>query len=818
MPSLVHHGHFPSRWSADLALASQGELSVVDLLSMVEQMQAEGRNDLTVELYRIWLAKHNSPLAYAIWFNLGVNLAEHGSFDQAVIAYKHATVEKPDFLPPRFNLGTAWEKLGQPEAALKTWNDILVLAPSVLAADRSTHKLTLNNLGRLLELQRRYQEAETVLLQSLTLDQEQPDVVLHWLHLRQKQCAWPLLNGWPGSEPKQALQKASALSTLALTDDPELQLAASRHFVKNKLTPIETVLAPTASFRHDRLRIGYLSGDFCLHPVAMLMVELFELHDRTRFEVFGYCWSPEDGSSMRQRIMTAMDHFIRIAELDDETAARRIRDDEIDILIDLQGLTAGARSKLLSYRPAPLQITYLGFPGTTSHPHIDYIIADNYVIPTYYANSYSETPLYLPNCFQPSDRQREVAARPSRSHYRLPETAFVFCCFNNNYKITPELFSIWMRILDHVPDSILWLLADNPWAHENLINTAKHHGIDSERLIFAEREAPPAYLARYPLADLFLDTYPFNAGTTANDALWMGLPLLTLSGRAFASRMAGSLLRTLGLADTLVTTDITSYETRAVELATTPGLISQVKQKLNKARTTSPVFDMKRFTLDLESTYSDLMERYIDTKGFSTVRKRFLHVGCGSQPQQDTLPLFNDGTWDEIRLDIDPAARPDILGSMTDLSALADNSVDAIFSKHNLEHLNPYDVPIALKEFRRVLREDGFAVIICPDLQSICTLVAANRLTEPAYISPAGPISALDMLYGHQASISQGKAGMAHRGGFTRGSLSAALREANYHTVSVIARPQHYDLWAIASKNLMKQEKLEELVLQLKTT
>ena len=793
-----------SEWSSDFSLATGGRMSMLDLLSAVERMRADGLDALSVRLYQTWLANNESPLAYVVWFNVGVALAEACDYESAVAAYRRAISGRADFLPARFNLGTAFEKLGQPEAALAAWRDILELNSAVLDADPNTLKLTLNNLGRLLEIQRQYADAETVLHQSLALDTGQPDVIQHWLHLRQKQCAWPLLEGWPGSAPERALAAASSLSTLALTDDPVKQRAAARRFTDTRVTPAGKILAERSLYGHAKLRIAYLSGDFCLHPVALLMVELFELHDREQFEIFGYCWSPEDGSAIRQRVISGMDHFIRIAELGDEAAATRIRADEIDILIDLQGLTAGARPNLIAFRPAPIQIAYLGFPGTTGHPEIDYQIVDRYVFQAEHAAAYSEVPLFLPHCFQPSDRQREIASPPTRAECLLPESGFVFCCFNNNYKITPELFSVWMRILARVPGSVLWLLADNPWSRANLSRAAERDEVDPARLIFAERVAPPIYLSRYRLADLFLDTTPFNAGTTANDALALGLPVLTLSGRAFASRMAGSLLRAMGL-DELLALDLDDYESRAVALATAPQRLSRLRRELDESREHGPVFDMPRFARDLEALYANVAARH-QVSASAHVRRRFLHVGCGGQRQEDTLPIFNDGNWDEIRLDIDPAAQPDFLGSMTDLSALAEASVDAIYSSHNIEHLYPHEVSIALREFLRVLRADGFMVVTCPDLQSVCSLVAQNRLTETIYVSPAGPIAPLDILYGHRKAIEQGQTGMAHRGGFTRDSLVAALQCAGFGTVSAICRAEHFDLWAFAAKGVWRSD------------
>jgi predicted O-linked N-acetylglucosamine transferase (SPINDLY family) len=293
-----------------------------------------------------------------------------------------------------------------------------------------------------------------------------------------------------------------------------------------------------------------------------------------------------------------MDYFIPVGGMDDASAAQLIREQEIDIVVDLQGLTSGARPNILAYRPAPLQLTYLGFPGPTGLPCVDYVIADAYLIPQDEKPFYSEKPLYLP-VFQCSDRKRPVAALPTRTECGLPEDRFVFCCFNNNYKFNEEMFSSWMRIIAAVPDSVFWLLADNQWSQANLLACAERHGVSAERLIFAPRVAPELYLARYTVADLFLDAYPFNGGTTANDALWMGLPVLTRSGRTFASRMAGSLLTALDLPE-LITTCLLDYEQRAIELAYDRQQLAALRQRLQQGRETSLLFDMPRFVRSFE--------------------------------------------------------------------------------------------------------------------------------------------------------------------------------------------------------------------------
>jgi predicted O-linked N-acetylglucosamine transferase (SPINDLY family) len=333
---------------------------------------------------------------------------------------------------------------------------------------------------------------------------------------------------------------------------------------------------------------------------------MLELHDHSRFETFAFCWSREDGSALRQRIKGAFEHVVPIAALSDEAAARLIAEQDIDILIDLQGLTSGARPDILSWRPARQQLTYLGFPGTTALPSIDRVIADRYVMPEALLPFMTEQPLYLTQCFQASDRQRVASAVPSRAACGLPDEGFVYCSFNNNFKMGQGLFQLWMRVLQQVPGSVLWLLADNQWAQANMEAEARAHGVDPARLVFAPRVAPPDYLARFGVADLFLDTWPYNAGTTASDVLWMGTPLLTCSGRTFVSRMAGSLLHAVGLPD-LVTDTPAEYERLAVLLGRQPARVASYRRYLAEHRMASPLFDVPGLVKDLEAQLEGLV-------------------------------------------------------------------------------------------------------------------------------------------------------------------------------------------------------------------
>ncbi|SFV13543.1 Predicted O-linked N-acetylglucosamine transferase, SPINDLY family [Pseudoduganella namucuonensis] len=576
-------------------------MPITDLFNAAAQLQGAGNAKGAVALYRLWLEQSPSPLAYAARFNLAVTLSAVGDDAGAEEMYRAASAQHPGFVEARLNLGTLLERLGRPDEALATWRDILT--PAVLPAPDSNKPLylqTLNNLGRLLEIRKQYPAAEDYLARSLMIDPEQPNVMTHWVHLRQKQCKWPVYAGLPHIPLAKMMEGTSALAMLSASDDPAQQLAAARRFVEEKVEANVAPLTGEFGYGHERIRIGYLSSDFCSHAVSILTAELYELHDRARFEVYAFSWSREDGSPIRARVVKAMDHYIRIDGMTDEQAAHTIRSLEIDILVDLHGLTLGARPNILACRSAPVQLTYLGFPGSTALPGVDYVLADEFLIPPELAAHFTEKPLHLPETFQINDRRRAIGTCPTRDSVKLPPDAFVFCSFNNNFKFTPEVFGVWMNILRRVPNSVLWLVADYDEVRDNLWRYAEEAGVARERLIFAGRAVPHEYLARYQLADLFLDTYPFNAGTTASDALWAGLPLLTCAGHTFSARMAGSLLRAVNLPE-LVTFNFQDYEDKAVELANAPERIAAMKQQLVDNRYTCALFDSPRFVRNMEA-------------------------------------------------------------------------------------------------------------------------------------------------------------------------------------------------------------------------
>ena len=576
-------------------------LSLADLVNEAQRLQQAGQADAAVALYQRWTRNGPLPMRHVACFNLGTLLGALGRPADAEAAYRQAIALQPDFPHARLNLGHLLERAGQHDDALAQWRAVI---DAGAPADLKVHAW--NNTGRLLESLRRYPDAEAALTQSLLLDARQTSVIQHYVHLRQKQCAWPVYQGVGETTPNSLLGGTSLLAMMSASDDPALQLLAATRFAHERVAKAPPVaLHRSMPPRTGKIRIGYLSGDLHMHAVGLLTPELLELHDRSKFEVWGFCWTPESDQPQRKRLVAAMDHLVRLAGVDDATAARLIAEAGIDVLVDLQGLTSGARPAILGHRAAPVQVSYLGLPGTSALPGVDWILADDYVMPPALEPYCTERPIRLPHCYQVSDRRREVAPRPARATYGLPEHQFVFCSFNNNFKFTPEVFGAWMRILGQVPGSVLWLLADNDTARENMLRCADAHGVPRERLIFAPRVAPPEYLARFQCADLVLDTFPYNAGTTASDALWMGTPIVTLSGRSYISRMAGSLLTAVGLPE-LATTSLADYERLAVLLARQPARIASYKRYLAEQGRSSPLFDLPQIVRDIEAAFEAL--------------------------------------------------------------------------------------------------------------------------------------------------------------------------------------------------------------------
>jgi predicted O-linked N-acetylglucosamine transferase (SPINDLY family) len=578
------------------------------------------------------------PQMAEAYSNKGNVLRELGRFDESLACYDHAIRLKPNYADAYTNRGTLLKELRRFEEAISSYDLAIQLRPELAQAycNKGTvltelkqfnealvnyeHAIRLQpgyaeahvNRGNLLRPLMRFAEALASYQRAIELRPDYEFLPGMVAYIRQKISDWSsydevlrqlevqLDSGRPASQP-------FVISTLL--DSPRLQRISAQMWVQAKY-PVKDTLEPTAQIaRGDRIRLGYYSADFHDHATCYLMAELFERHDKSRFELFAFSFGPDKSDAMRHRVARAFDKFIDVRFVSDADVARMSRELGIDIAIDLKGYTQDARPGIFAYRCAPVQVNYLGYPGTMGAPYIDYLVGDKVLIPQESRDHYSEKIVYLPNSYQVNDTKRQISdAVFTREALGLPRDGFVFCCFNNSFKITPHMFDGWMRILQAVQGSVLWLLEDNPDATRNLKREAEARGVSEERLVFGVRMPVPAHLARQRLADLFLDTLPCNAHTTASDALWAGLPVLTLIGNSFAGRVAASLLSAMALPE-LITQTQDEYEQRAVELATEPLLLQAVRDKIVQNRLSAPLYDTALFVRHLESAYTLMHER-----------------------------------------------------------------------------------------------------------------------------------------------------------------------------------------------------------------
>jgi len=676
------------------------DFDVTALLGAVDALGKAGERTLVLELYRMWLRYNpDDPLLCAVCFNFGTALAEGRDFEGAKAALEQAIKANPAFVPPYINLGNVSERLGRLDEAVTQWSNA-ANALSQVTGEGLTYKLTaLKQIGRVLEQNRMDGRAEDTLRLSLELNPHQHDVVQHWVALRQLQCKWPVVAPWGPVTYQSIVRNLSPLSAAALVDDPIFQLANA--FAYSKTDVIAAKPRPIAGVEVDanpvrRLRIGYVSSDLREHAVGFLTSEVFELHDRAAVEVFAYYCGIGLEDATKARIRGAADHWLDITDMSDEAAAQRIVADRIDILVDLNGYTKDGRLKLFAMRPAPVIVNWLGYPGTTGSRFHHYIIADERIVPPELERFYSEKVLRLP-CYQPTDRQRIVApVRPTRAEAGLPEDAVVFCCFNGTQKITSAMFGNWMSILDRVPGSVLWLLTGADEANQRLLQAAVARGIDPARIIFAARKGNADHLARYPLADLFLDTWPYGAHTTASDALWMGVPVVTLAGRGFASRVCGSLVGAAGLPE-LVCQSAEAYVELAVALGLDRSRVSALRMHLTVNRDTCVLFDTPALVRHLEGLYREMWGDCLtgrlpvpDLTGLEVLHEISCEDGVLQFDSADATPPFEEIYRERLmarhafaalrsdpRLAVAPAA-----GAVTDLSAVctgrAASSIEAV--------------------------------------------------------------------------------------------------------------------------------------------
>ena len=503
-----------------------------------------------------------------------------------------------------YNIARIYDDLKDYNEAIAYYDKAIILKPDFAAA-WSNKGITLGDL-------KRYDESIAHFNKVLSLNPEIDWIYGNLVHAKMKVCSWSDLDDSLDELPRKIMANkrvSTPFVTLALSDKASLQKKSAEIYASSKY-PHNPVLGKILTITLEKkIRIGYFSADFRNHPVSNLTAELFELHDKNKFETFAISYGVDDKSTMRSRLTKAFTHFIDVRTKSDQEIAHLARNLEIDIAIDLGGHTSQGRTGIFAHRTAPIQLSYIGYLGTMGAEYYDYLLADKTIIPNGSEHFYSEKIAYLPS-YQVNDRKRTISEKQfTRAELGLSQASIIFCCFNNNYKILPVTFGSWMRILKAVDGSVLFVYADNDWSKTNLINEARVRGIDSSRLVFGERIPYEEYLARYRVCDLFLDTFPYNAGTTASDALWSGLPLITLQGESFASRVAASLLKAIDIPE-LITTNQEQYEALAIELALNPQKLRSIKHKLINNRLTTPLFDTPLFTKNLEAAYTQMYDRY----------------------------------------------------------------------------------------------------------------------------------------------------------------------------------------------------------------
>jgi len=547
-----------------------------------------------------------NPQYAEAWTNRGVALQQLMSFEEALLTLDEALKINPRLAEAWSNRGIVLQELKRLDEALTSYDRAIEFKPDN-ADDYYNRGIVLQELKRL-------DEALTSYDRAIELKPDYEYLFGTTLHTKMKMCDWQDFDANVKSlllKISEGKKSSPSFAILALTDSLSVQRKASETWIKDK-HPFNPSLGLIPKYEHkNKIRIGYYSADFRDHPVSILMAELFELHDRSKFEVIAFYSGPSDSSEMHKRVACAFDKFIDIRLTSDRDVAQISRDMHIDIAIDLTGLTQHARTGVFSFRAAPIQINYLGYSATMGVEYYHYIIADKVVIPKDKQKNYVEKIIYLPNCYLPHDSEQKISSQIfSKQECGLPLDGFVFCCFNAAYKLNPTIFDSWMRILKATGSSVLWLSSHNNSAMANLRMEAEKRGINSSRLIFAQRtKLIEDHLARHSLAGLFLDTLPYNAHTTTLDALWAGLPVLTCMGESFASRAAASALNAIELPE-LITTSQEKYEASAIELATSPAKLKAIKDKLERNRMTTALFDTPRFTKHIEDAYTQMYERY----------------------------------------------------------------------------------------------------------------------------------------------------------------------------------------------------------------
>jgi predicted O-linked N-acetylglucosamine transferase (SPINDLY family) len=529
-----------------VALARSGGMALAAMVSHAEQLQRDGHALAASNLYALWLAHHEDPRKHLVWFNHGSLLQQLGQSAQAQQAYEQALALSPDFAQARINLGLVLEKQGHTAQAIAAWAHLTGQRYAKNPVETDMLTAALNHIGRVHENNRDYRQALKALEHSLLINPKQAGVIQHWVHIRQKACEWPVYKSLPGISKNEMIMATSPLAMLALTDDPLLQLLSAHAFVARTYGLKEERLCKVKQYHHPKKRIGFASGDLREHAVGFLLPTMLQGIDRERYEVYAYDFTMDDGSEHRKKLLGMFDHVRPVHTLTDRQAAERILEDEIDVMVDLHGLSAGARPGIFALHPAPRQGTYLGFIGSTGMPWFDFVITDRHALPPEHTEYFMEKPLYVEGSFIPLTPPDENLPVVTRAELGLPEDAFVMGAFGNVYKITPEMFAVWISLLKEIPDSVLWLIDDNTTTTENLKNHARLANADLSRIIFSTRTVHKEFCARLKLCDIYLDTYPYNCGSTTNDVVSASVPIFSRYGKTMVSRMGLSINSSIG--------------------------------------------------------------------------------------------------------------------------------------------------------------------------------------------------------------------------------------------------------------------------------
>jgi predicted O-linked N-acetylglucosamine transferase (SPINDLY family) len=593
------------------ARARRRQLSLTELFQAADDLKRLGHSREVPEIYKLWIAYNSdSSLVHFAYFNYAVALRELDDLAGAINALHACLRVDPSFGPAHINLGRAFEDIGQSAFALKQWRTLLD-ATAGITPERAAHRLmALQHIGRVSEHAELLQDAEVALRQAMELRPDRTEAGQHWIALRQRQCKWPVLEASEHVSVRQLLDAMSPMAFAVYADDPMFQLAKAYRYSKatgsNAALPPFQCRVKNKTGTGARLRIGYVSSDLRAHAVGFALSEVLELHDKKTIETFAYyCGEDKLEDLTQRRIRSAVDHWRDILRLTEQEAAERIAKDEIDILVDVNGYTKHARPRIFSFRPAPIIVNWCGYPGTMGSPYHHYVIADERIVPPSSERYYSEKVMRI-QCNQPIDRKRVVERPlPTREQAGLPEDRFVYACFNGTQKLTPRCFARWLKIMQGVPASILWLLAGEDDTNQRLRALAAAGGVAPERILFAAKAPPPRHLARIGLADLFLDTLPYGAHSTAADALTMGLPVLTLAGKSFAARFCSSVVAAAGL-DDLICASADEYVQRAIAFGRNPESLRYYRDRLARSRESSVLFDIPGLVRGLEACFWEM--------------------------------------------------------------------------------------------------------------------------------------------------------------------------------------------------------------------